>query len=447
MNPEDRIKGLISTSDVVTGPETDTRILGEALERLNLGQKKTPLACPEPNIWRSIIKSRTMRFATVTVVTGLMLFTYVFVSTPKSVVLAGVLEKVEQAQAYKYKMNMTFTERTNPEKPMVQRIEGMITFSDEYGTKLETCEKWEADKNSDTGKVTTKIRYRLPKRRLDVLIKPDQKKYRWTKLDDDSTAEEKEHNDPREMIKQMLHCEYTNLSRSVINGIEAEGFETTDPKWTVGMTEHFEGVRVKLWVDAETWLPVFWETDMRINEQMSLRTVFYDFQWDIPVAASDFQPVIPSDYTSMDNYALPSMFEEEALKGLRFSVEIFGRYPEKIDQTSLASDPYFLRNKENLTDAGLKLKEELESLAPEQSMQKAMELSEIVQSIGVFYELLVKAGRDPAYYGQTVGPEDIDKVLLRWKQDNGHYRVTFGDLSARTVTPEKLAELEAALPK
>lgn len=446
MKPEEKLRELIRTSDVTTSPQTKQRILGDASERLNSAQKKTLSDYSEPNIWRNIMKRRTVRFATVTVVIGLVLCAYVFVSTPRSVVLAGVLEKVEQAQAYKYKMDITFTERTNPEKTMVQKIEGTITFSNEYGTKLETHEKRETDKNPDTGKVTTKIRYRLPKRRLDVLIKPDQKQYKWTKLDDDSIAEKKEQDDPREMIKQMLHCEYTKLGRSVIDGIEVEGFETTDPKWTVGTTEHFESVRVKLWVDAETWLPVLWDTETKINEQVSLDTVFRDFQWNIPVAASDFEPVIPPDYTSMDNYGLPRRFEEEALKGLRFSVELFGHYPEKIDQTSFISDPYFL-NKENLTDAGLKLKEELESLDPEQRMEEAMVLSDRIQSIRVFYEMLVKTRSDPAYYGQTVGPKDTDKVLLRWKQDNGHYRVVFGDLGVRTITAEELAQLEKPSPR
>ena len=35
-----------------------------------------------------------------------------------------------------------------------------------------------------------------------------------------------------------------------------------------------------------------------------------------------------------------------------------------------------------------------------------------------------------------------DKVLLRWKLDDGQYRIIFGDLSIRNVTPEELAEFE-----
>ncbi len=50
---------------------------------------------------------------------------------------------------------------------------------------------------------------------------------------------------------------------------------------------------------------------------------------------------------------------------------------------------------------------------------------------------------DPAYNGKMVGPNDKDdKVLLRWKLDDGRYEVIFGDLRAETVTAERLHDLE-----
>ncbi len=49
---------------------------------------------------------------------------------------------------------------------------------------------------------------------------------------------------------------------------------------------------------------------------------------------------------------------------------------------------------------------------------------------------------DFAYNGKTVGAKDKDKVLLRWKLDDGRYEVIFGDLRAETVTAERLRGLE-----
>ena len=51
--------------------------------------------------------------------------------------------------------------------------------------------------------------------------------------------------------------------------------------------------------------------------------------------------------------------------------------------------------------------------------------------------------KEPMYYGQTVTAADTDKVLLRWKLDDGTYRVIFGDLRIEDVSPPRLAELEA----
>jgi len=69
------------------------------------------------------------------------------------------------------------------------------------------------------------------------------------------------------------------------------------------------------------------------------------------------------------------------------------------------------------------------------------------QSLMMFYMTLLQDKKEPVYYGESVGPDDADEVLLRWKVSEGRYRVIFGDLLVLDVTAEELAELEAALPK
>jgi len=76
-----------------------------------------------------------------------------------------------------------------------------------------------------------------------------------------------------------------------------------------------------------------------------------------------------------------------------------------------------------------------------EATKKAGEL--ILLSVpGYFYQELVEENKEPAYYGEMMGLDDSDKVLLRWKLDGGQYRVIFGDLSAKTVTAEELAGFE-----
>jgi hypothetical protein len=56
--------------------------------------------------------------------------------------------------------------------------------------------------------------------------------------------------------------------------------------------------------------------------------------------------------------------------------------------------------------------------------------------------LIFRHNPDAAYYGKTVSPNDKDKVLFRWRLDDGRYEVIFGDLHSETVTAERLRALE-----
>jgi hypothetical protein len=81
----------------------------------------------------------------------------------------------------------------------------------------------------------------------------------------------------------------------------------------------------------------------------------------------------------------------------------------------------------------------------ESEEQKAAELMEMMrpfQSLGMFYMTLVQDKKEPVYYGESVGPDNADAVLLRWKVSDNQYRVIFGDLTTGNVSAERLAELE-----
>ncbi len=109
MKPEDKIRSLIDNSDAITGPKTDQKILGDALRHMEETVQQKP-APSRPNIWRTIMKGKTAKLAAAAaILIGVLVLTSVFVKTNESVVLAGVLDRVEQAQAFMYKMEMTMT--------------------------------------------------------------------------------------------------------------------------------------------------------------------------------------------------------------------------------------------------------------------------------------------------------------------------------------------------
>jgi hypothetical protein len=180
--------------------------------------------------------------------------------------------------------------------------------------------------------------------------------------------------------------------------------------------------------------------------------VKYDFQWDVPVAAAEFEPVIPEGYASLVVKFPPHITEENAIQGLKVLVELLGKYPENIyhivPENINDDTPTVLRLAEKSeTPAALRLQEEIKGLTDDEINNKLVDFLMPIRGLGRFYRWLQFDKKDPAYYGKTVTPKDADKVLLRWKVSDNEYRVIFGDLHAETVSPEKLAELEAALPK
>ncbi len=417
-------------------------------------QNKQPT--PRPNIrlefiWRTIMENRTMKLAAAAVIIIAVLAGLPFLGdNGTGVVLADVLEKVEQARAFMYRTKMTTTGNMIPGMPSEQEI--AVTVSNDYGTK------WDMDTtNADNGEKMNQQVYVLPGQKTVVSLMPKTKQYMRMELDDDWLARmKKQNNDPREIIRKIMSCEYTKLGKSVIDGVEVEGFQTTDPAYFGGAVE--EGT-FTLWVDAENWLPVRSEEDFKMGEQTSVHSVTYDYQWDISVNASEFQPVIPEDFTAFatDGIKMPGMSEQAAIEGLRLFAEMAGRYPEKITLVELGQEISALsQNMENmkyLTDKLKKLQEELSQTQMTEEeirnavMKKSFEIMQPIQSPGYFYTMLVQDKKEPVYYGKSVGPDDADKVLMRWKISDDEYRAIFGDLTIKNVPAEELAELEELSPK
>ena len=70
MKPEDRIKGLISQSDVTTGPGTDQKILGDAMEHLAKRKQPGRLGV-QPGIWSTIGKLAVAAMIVIAALTGI----------------------------------------------------------------------------------------------------------------------------------------------------------------------------------------------------------------------------------------------------------------------------------------------------------------------------------------------------------------------------------------
>jgi hypothetical protein len=149
--------------------------------------------------------------------------------------------------------------------------------------------------NPFTGQHMSQETFVLLAQRTMTMLMPDEKKYAIVELDDAALAAWQAQNDPRRIVELVLKCEHTSLGRSVVDGVEVEGFQTTGAS-LLGEGP-LAGAEVKIWADVHTKLPVRLEIDKSESGKGHVQVAAHDFEWDVPVAAAEFTPVIPDDYT------------------------------------------------------------------------------------------------------------------------------------------------------
>jgi outer membrane lipoprotein-sorting protein len=215
------------------------------------------------------------------------------------------------------------------------------------------------------------------------------------------------------------------LGHATLGGVDAVGYEIAGQALGFGSGEH---VRSELWVDAKTHLPVRYVAEMPSPQDGSpYQLVYEQFVWDQPLDPKLFVPEIPDGYTRLDA-RMPAPDEDALVKGLGNYSELTGKYPTTLDLASIVTD---LASAVASRTASTMAKGEP---APDQQMltQKSIEIGSGV----AFYQTLVSNGRSPEYYGKEVSPGQADAVLLRWKLDDGQWRVIYGDLRTATEAGE-----------
>jgi hypothetical protein len=456
MNSADKIKKLFKDAELSINSDADEKIFQDVFEARQKAKEKTP--AQPVNIWRLIMKNSLTKFAAAAVLLIACMAGLTMINTTSNVALADVLEHIKQAKAFFYQSDASnVIEMMGTE--MNQDIHTMVWISQDYGMRMDM--EMEMSSPNDPNRQTNSAQsYLLPEQNEIITIMPSQKQYIRVELDAKQTLEARQEvNDPNLMVEQILECKYISLGKSTVDGIEVEGFQTTDPNYGGGMYRSGQ-VDIKLWVDVKTQLPVKIEEDIQLDDQMNTHSITYDFQWDIPVDAAIFEPVIPDDYTSFTTEPIQVGLDENAvMKGLKLLADMTGKYPEKLDLAELLSllkefmetIPETPEDTEALSPFLKQIKEESEGLSREEIMQKGkdlgLDLTMSVMGLQAFHAQLVQEDKDPAYYGDIITPDDAGQVLMRWKVSDNEYRVIFGSLYAETVTADVLAELEKNLPK
>ncbi len=443
MKPPEDIKKYFENATLSTNQEKHEAVFKKILSAQEQTNKREPES-NQINLGRFIMKSPISKIAIAAVVIIACTLGLTMFDKTASVALASVLAQIEKINSYMYEMDMTTEGQVFADRTVNVKMHGTTLYSHEYGLKTIM------DMNEPEQNTTIRMRqeiYVIPKDKVLIQIMPAQKTYMRMEVDDDYIEKIKDQSyDPGKIIGQVLSCKYNSLGRSTIDGKTVKGFQTNDPNYAGGM---YNTVDIKLWVDVKTQLPVQLEMDFQLAGQTSanISGVINNFQWNIPIDASEFEPVIPDDYKSATSGSIkmPSNTEEAAIEGLKLYANFFGDYPKEMNLMTLISQ--MSKITDGNTPAAIQFQEGLKGLSQEERSQKLLETMMPIAGAAQFYMLLVQDQKKPAYYGDRVSPGDSDNVLMRWKESGNDYRVIFGDLKAETVTYETLVQLEKTLPE
>ena len=434
MKPEDEIHELMQKLRADPSDEMDKRVHSNISRTLAELKKPIP-AEQQPVVWRVIMKNPIRKFgaAAAMIIITLLIGLTIICDLGGDVALAEVLDKVNEIRSFAYRVEITAGQHGGHIGKQDDLIWQMhVLESRDYGRRIYWY--WVKGPESIPVKTTEPITrvYILQSEGTMVSVRPDEKKF-WRRKLTDGPRDWQEHQDSKIFLKGFTQHPYTRLGRDTVDGIQVELFESTDPHVAGGP---FGNPATRLWIDIETKLPVRMEIESFANStdgSPTRRNIFYGFEWNLEIDAADFDPSVPDDYE-----LVPEVEEVEQpidqntiVEALRFFTELTGgKYPGALSGNAVYQE---------LCAAWMaKHGVPLEQQSRQQDIRNTLKLD---ATIG-YYASLTRQNKDPAYYGDKVTDEFPRAVLMRWRMDDGKYRVIFGDLTTEDVSTDKLAELE-----
>ncbi|UCF14128.1 MAG: LamG domain-containing protein [Phycisphaerales bacterium] len=396
--------------------EMDRRIHGDIAKTL-AELERTTTAVQQQRMWRTIMRNPMTKLAVAVVVVITALLLVKLTGDGDSIVWAEVLDNVNRANVFSYRMQLNFAGMIEGNEGTELVAEALV--STEQGVRI---------KSYRDGNLNAATYFSVRDRNSVTIVPSDRTQLRMSLMDAILEKLARENGDPRKLVEQFTRHYDTKLGRKFIDGVEVEGIVCHNPIMAEGVLAGAAGWAVhtvvgRLWADTERRLPVRLEAEAFNREgERLIEFVTFDYRWDVQIEADDFVPDVSSGNVIV-------MSDEESIRrGLEFFAnQANGRYPTDLSEMTIGRE---LRSA---------LMEKFGVNPPWPDNEKMFSLQIAVR----FYRDLVIEERKPAYHGDTVTADFPDAVLMRWRQDDGSYRVIFGDLSISETTADQLAKLEA----
>ncbi|MDD3643409.1 MAG: zf-HC2 domain-containing protein [Candidatus Krumholzibacteria bacterium] len=370
--------------------ERISRMEERVMESIDTG-KDRPARSAGGRVWRIALAAA----AALAVIAG---YNLVFRDAPGDVVWARVIEQVAKAQDYICRIDRTATPWDS--------YEMTAYFSKEYGQKKAIYMD---------GKLAAEIFVRPGDETIHLLHHKDEA-YVTIGVTSEDARKLTDLTSAQELVDFFRSFEYREIGTREVDGARASGIEVSDPAI---FAANYEKGTVRLWVDASTLWPVLIEREFEADSgRVRVTEIMHDFAWNPALSKKDFEFEVPEGYGTLD-FGKALAGEEGALAGLRAYAELSGgRYP---------SAPAF-------DTAASEIREDRDRLMKEGRWgPDAIKQLFRYRDFSSFYQDLIENGVEVEYHGDSVRALDYGEVLMRWKLEDGRWRVIYGDLRIETV--------------
>jgi hypothetical protein len=283
MNSPENIEKLIKNTVIHSNPDVNQAVLKELLHQWNRTQEQKPVVI-QPNIRRTIMKSNITKLAAsaaVIAVVVLGLFEFLGGDNPSGIVWAEVAQKVEASQGVIYRNRATISGRSADSDYSIVYLSETKSRNDSY-----------------KGDMITRTLYCDFNAKTVAWIAHDAKKYSKETMSEETLQEQHgAWSSPKRWIQEFLSRDYRKLGQKTIDGVLCEGIETTDPTFGVA-TFTVDSLLAQVWVSMETGYPVMLKGEVTGggDEKLHITGVLDQFQWDVELDESMFEPNIPAGY-------------------------------------------------------------------------------------------------------------------------------------------------------
>ncbi|MHC4537847.1 MAG: hypothetical protein ACYS6K_28275 [Planctomycetota bacterium] len=297
----------------------EARLLRSGFNKSGRSTKTKPF-----KIWRFIMESKVTRYSAAAVVAlaaVLVLFGPFGTSKNGSIVLADVQQKVADIETMIIRGTKTYTHPG--ENGEIYEFDGVKCKFDLV--KYSSTKHGFVEEGYVEGNLFYRITFNLPRKQTLIVFPPYKKYLTFASLDD--VAETMETlTTPNGFFKLLLECEYKELGKDKIDGVEVEGFEFQAgsiekilPKAVFDMQDY----KGKVWIGIKEQLPVRIEADLCIGKsfmtmfnELNLREVNVLDKYNVELDEDIFDITPPEGYTEFTLSDILQMIPVEVKAGV-----------------------------------------------------------------------------------------------------------------------------------